>query len=329
MPEKRKNLKNKNILLFCPSFFGYDVSIKKQMELLGFNVSLFDERPFKSFLGKSILRLNLGWLIKRYVDKYFKKIIFPLIKDLDFLVLVNPESITPNLLSAIKLMNQDVKIIVYMWDSFDNKKKASKLINVSDSFFSFDPIDAKQYNIKFLPLFYVPDYENISCNDMKYDLVFIGTAHSDRYETLKKIIPENKTAFSFLYTPNKIVFLYKKYFCKELVGLSLKQVSSISMSRKEVIDTISHSRVVIDINHPSQVGLTMRTIETLAAGKKLITTNVEIKNYSFYDENNILYYHDGLTSNDVSVFIETPISDCENQLKAFSLNNWVKKVLYE
>lgn len=324
------NHSNKNVLLFCPSFFGYDKSIKQEIEALGAKVSLFDERPFKSFIGKSILRLNLSWLIKKHIENYFKKIIYPQISDLDFLVFVNPESIPSSLIKEIKLLNKDIKVITYMWDSFLNKKNAKQLINVSDSFFTFDPKDAKQYNVSFLPLFYVSEYEEIRTKKgNKYDFSFVGTAHSDRYEILKKITSGNMNVFSFLYTPNKLVFLYKKYFCNELVGLSLKGVSSTSMSREEVIDVISDSRVVIDINHPSQVGLTIRTIETLAAGKKLITTNKEIKDYDFYNEDNILYYHSETTVNDVSKFIEQPFSDCCDKYKEFSLKNWVKKVLYE
>ncbi|MFM4774583.1 hypothetical protein ACEUD0_01845 [Aeromonas veronii] len=157
----------KNILLFCPSFFGYDISIKNEMESLGAKVSLFDERPFKSFFGKALLRLNFSWLLKWYIDRYFKKIIYPLVDDLDLIVLINPESISSDLLKRIKLLNENVKVIVYMWDSFKNKSQASKLIDVSDSFFTFDPVDANNYGLTFLPLFYIPQYEEIRANKEK------------------------------------------------------------------------------------------------------------------------------------------------------------------
>jgi hypothetical protein len=50
----------------------------------------------------------------------------------------------------------------------------------------------------------------------------------------------------------------------------------------------ANSKVVLDINHPNQKGLTMRTFETIGAQRKLITTNEDIKRYSFYNPNNIL-----------------------------------------
>ncbi|MDH1469690.1 hypothetical protein [Shewanella sp. GD03713] len=321
---------NKKILLFCPSFFGYDIAIKKEMELLGPKVSLFDERPFKSFFGKALLRLNLAWLFRWYIDNYFRKIIFSSLQDLDLIVLVNPESIPPDLLREVKLLNKNVKIVVYMWDSFENKKQASKLIAVSDSFFTFDPIDANDYGVNFLPLFYIPQYEEIRSNkDNDFELVFIGTAHSERYKLVMDITSGFNKVFNFFYTPNKLVFLYKRYFCKELTGLSYFDVSSTPMSRQDVIDTIRKSKAVIDINHPSQVGLTIRTFEIIAAGKKLITTNRNVMDYDFYNENNILYYHNAMNFNDVINFLDKPFIELDETYKSYSLSQWVKRIVYE
>ncbi|TNI12735.1 hypothetical protein [Aeromonas veronii] len=324
----------KNILLFCPSFFGYDISIKNEMESLGAKVSLFDERPFKSFFGKALLRLNFSWLLKWYIDRYFKKIIYPLVDDLDLIVLINPESISSDLLKRIKLLNEHVKVIVYMWDSFKNKSQASKLIDVSDSFFTFDPVDANNYGLTFLPLFYIPQYEEIRANKEKkegeaFDLVFIGTAHSERYKLVMDITSGFKKVFTFFYTPNKLVFLYKRYWCNELAGLSYFDVSSIPMSRDGVIDTISKSKAVIDINHPSQVGLTIRTFEIIAAGKKLITTNKNVMDYDFYNENNVLYYYESIDFANVIDFLDKPFLELDEKYKSYSLKKWVKRVVYE
>ena len=58
---------------------------------------------------------------------------------------------------------------------------------------------------------------------------------------------------------------------------------------KDIAQYCSESRAILDIAHPLQTGLTMRTIEVLfGIGRKLITTNKDIINYDFYNENNIL-----------------------------------------
>ena len=52
------------------------------------------------------------------------------------------------------------------------------------------------------------------------------------------------------------------------------------MKINDIVSLYKESEVILDINHPGQNGLTMRTFEALGAGKKLITTNTEIKKLS-------------------------------------------------
>ena len=50
---------------------------------------------------------------------------------------------------------------------------------------------------------------------------------------------------------------------------------------------MKRTKVVIDIQHPKQTGLTMRTIEMIGAKKKLLTTNTSVRNYDFFSASNI------------------------------------------
>ena len=68
-------IKKKNILLMCPSFFGYNVAIKNELEENGAFVTLFDERPKNDFFTKVLIRLNIKKIIKRRINKHFNTII--------------------------------------------------------------------------------------------------------------------------------------------------------------------------------------------------------------------------------------------------------------
>ncbi len=59
------------------------------------------------------------------------------------------------------------------------------------------------------------------------------------------------------------------------------------MATKDIISILHDTNFVIDVEHPNQQGLTMRTIEMLGLQKKLITTNKSIVDYDFYHPNNI------------------------------------------
>ena len=51
---------------------------------------------------------------------------------------------------------------------------------------------------------------------------------------------------------------------------------------------IDESKALLDIHRTKQDGLSFRVFESLGKEKKLITTNKDIKNYDFYNEQNIL-----------------------------------------
>ena len=83
---------------------------------------------------------------------------------------------------------------------------------------------------------------------------------------------------------------------------------------------------VLDINHLDQSGLTIRTFEALGAGKKIITTNSEIKKYPFY----IKQYHNHRprrTKASVRIF-KSPFRPLDRKvLYTMSLPGWINEVL--
>ena len=83
------------------------------------------------------------------------------------------------------------------------------------------------------------------------------------------------------------MYLYFWLLSKDFRDFSKNKIRYKKLNSEEIVRYSNRSKVVIDIQLPNQEGLTMRTFETLAMSKKLITTNSEIKKYEFYNPNNI------------------------------------------
>lgn len=291
-----EELKGKKVLFLAPKFFDYEIAIKKELENFGAKVFYFDERPKNDFLTKVLIRLNFRNLIQKQIDKYYKKII-EVTKDekIDYLFLVSPETINIDKIKTLQNMHKNLKVYTYMWDSIKNKKNAFELIAISDKFFTFDPNDKKiDKKIEFLPLFYIDDYVKISdvIPEDLYDISFIGTVHSDRYRIVKNVESWAKNSglktYFYFYSPSRILFFFQKLLKKEFKNINNVDISFVPLRKNDVLDIIKKSKCIIDIQHPSQIGLTMRTIEMLGARRKLITTNQNIVEYDFYNSNNIL-----------------------------------------
>lgn len=329
------NLNTKSILLIAPKFFDYEREIYNKLVEFGANVFYYNERPDNNFFTKAIIRVNKK-LIKKKIEKYYYKILkdIYLIK-LDYVIVVNAEAISLKFLKELREYQNSAKFVLYMWDSLLNKNRTGDLIEYFDSTFSFDHQDCERIEkLKFLPLFYIDSYKEIAINPVKstvYDFCFIGTIHSDRFNILQSIIESQKEIkinyFFYMFFHNRILFLKKKIMDIKFKKARFSDFHFNSLTLSQTFEYINLSKIIIDINHPNQSGLTMRTIETLGAKKKLITTNSHVKRYDFYNDNNILVI-DRANPIVPYKFLISPYQEISNEIyKKYSIENWIKSLL--
>src|SRR5690606_14327945 len=184
----------------------------------------------------------------------------------------------------------------------------------------------------FRPLFYAKNYEAVSQSNEKimYDLAFIGTAHPDRYfisESARKWCLESGfKLFTFYFSPSKILFNYRKLTDRNFRNFDIKNISFASLTHLEIIEIYKKSKIILDINHPGQNGLTMRTFETLGAGRKLITTNQNIRLYPFFNPQNIyIIERDNIVLDEL--FFKTDFENLPAEiLNSMSIKGWVEEV---
>lgn len=328
------NFNEKNILFLSPNFFGYEKAIQKRLEELGAVVDFFNERPSDSILSKGIIRVKSS-LYQRKIDKYYNSILKKTVaKDYDFFLLIKGESIPFSFLEKFRIENPITVMIYYSYDAVLEYPKSEKLYPYFDQNFTFEPSDALKYNLNFRPLFFLDDYRNSKDNNsLKYQISFIGSAHTDRYLVGERIREEAEKlslkSFFYYYAPGKATFKLKKIFDKNLQRFDSRKLSFKKLSHQEIQNIYHNSYAVLDVNKPFQAGLTMRTFEVLASGKKLITTNTDIKNYPFYSKENVLIVdrkHISLSSE----FFETPFRQMDQGvLEKMSLNSWIDCLFFQ
>jgi hypothetical protein len=288
-----KDLRGRSVLFFSPQFFNYENEIKKKLEELGATVKWFDDRPSNNFVSKVLIRFNKNFISKK-ITKHYSAIIEELRlnkSQFDYVFFLNPEAISVNSLKEFKEVFPEAKFILYMWDSFQNRKKTKDLLPFFNSKFTFDAHDAQNFNLQLRPLFYIDLYSAKENEKIIYDFLFIGTAHTDRYKFVNRLvdqIPERFKIKLYFFLSSKLLFWAKKVVEKDFRRVDYKNISFNPLTHKSNSELVHKSKVILDINHPKQIGLTMRTFEALGAQRKLITTNADVANYDFYDETNIL-----------------------------------------
>ena len=118
-----------------------------------------------------------------------------------------------------------------------------------------------------------------------------------------------------------------KVIKREFRNTNERDFSFVKMNVKDISHIVDRSKVILDIEHPKQVGLTMRTIEMIGMNKKIITTNKDIVNYDFYDPENILVIS---RQNPMipSSFFENDYKPVKKEVyDKYDIENWINDVL--
>lgn len=328
----------KKLLIIAPLFFGYYKEMIKEAEHMGIEADYICDAPSNSNISKAVGRVNKKF-IKGATKKYFETSVFPEIqkKLYDYVLLVAGMTFafTPEMVKKIRSKQKNAIFIMYQWDSEKNLPFAVSIHKYFDRLFSFDRYDCeKNGRYIFLPLFYTRMYEKIgkgdSSNKTKYNCLYVGTAHPQKYkyindiaEAVKKKMPRQ---FVYHYMPSKLKFYYHKLTAPEYKGASLKDFELKKLKSDEMMKAFENSDCILDAPQEGQTGLTIRTLECLGAKKKLITTNEDIVNYDFYNENNILVFNGDVDTN--APFFENEYEELPDRIyKKYSLRRWLDTML--
>mgnify|MGYP000429197131 CR=1 FL=1 len=322
---------NKKVLFIGIGFYDYEDSIISEFNKLNYDVDYFCEVPKNTITLRYYSRLKNKRKITEINKFHNLKVIQESGSNYDLVFIIKCENITLDTLNSLREKNPKANFVLYLWDSIQRIKNVESKFIAFDKVFSFDRLDCINNNkLIFNPLFFRDEYrkhgEEVKC---LYDIYHLGWYHSDRLHIIKNIAiycDNNNLKYKFLLFTGFFSFLAHFIFGGELRS-SIKHLIfkplSATLNRKNILS----SKVVLDIAHPDQSGLTMRTIELLGMQKKIITTNPDILNYDFYHPNNIMYIDRNNLVFD-KYFFQKPYNYIpESILSKYHIKNWLCKMV--
>lgn len=281
-------ISNNTVLFICPDFFDYKKHITQELSSRYAKVISLPDRPVCSSISKALIKHSAPFYSSTVADKYTKNILRTVendIQNISDVIIVKGTCITPLLIESLRIKKRDINVVCYSWDSISNIKTYISLAQKSDKAFTFDLKDSINYNLDYLPLFYVEadantKNESIFISESPkirkfYDYIFIGSYHGDRVRVLSQFLSKkiNVTNYVKIYFQSYLQYVFYLCLDSSLRSCPKNWITFKPLSRIELEAQLKFSESVIDIHHPGQTGLTMRTWETLHAGHKLITTN--------------------------------------------------------
>lgn len=223
---------------------------------------------------------------KTLVEKNYKRWIADSKEICDYFFVISGGSFSIDFLKALRVKNPGIKLILFLWDTLESTEFI-ETYKEYDYIFTYDREDVKKYNFIFRTSFYLEELKQyyIEFEKRKIDLYYLGEIKNiERYRFIEKFYDYCKI--------NNIRFFLKLYLRKNKKKMVENYNQEIIIKKKidykENLKIVNNSKVIIDIKHLKQTGLTLRSFESVGSESKLITTNQDIKNYDFYNEENIL-----------------------------------------
>lgn len=201
----------------------------------------------------------------------------------------------------------DIRIIYWYWNPVNNESLPSLTKDKNIECWSFDNDDCKKYGMnKNIQYYY--DVSDIEKANSEYDVYFVGhdKGRMDTIEVFKEIFQKNNISYRF----------------------DIVKDGDSNIPYKDVQNRIAKSKTILEINQSGQSGCTLRALEALFFGKKLITTNVNIKKEDFYNKNNIYIYNK--EKRNIKDFIESPYDQSSCKYKDnHTINAWFNNFFLE
>lgn len=328
--DEQRPLAGRRILFFCSAFFGYEKVIAATMSELGAQVVFRGDRPYEAVWFKILLRLfpRVGrWIAGLSHNRWLEHTD----GTFDLIFVLKGEGVSRGFLGRLKHRSPDARFVLYLWDSLRNVPGVVPNLGVFDRIVSFDREDCQRHpTFHYRSLFFQERYWNQSPTRGE-GVFFLGTMNGDRPRVvwaMARALHQHAQVLDYwLFIRSGI-----EYGLRRLVDRALDELEPARFIRKplaadEVARRFADAAAILDIQHPDQAGLTMRTFEVIASGKKLITTNPHIAVEPFYDSARICIV-DRTSPHIPPDFLSLPVSPVtEDFRKRYGIHGWVRDVL--
>jgi len=312
------------ILMIALHYHGYTAGIAEELRRLGHDVKVHDIMPRDN--TTRTLRVLAPSLWQGRLDAHHRRIVAEEKgRSYDLVFFIQAHQMSAENMAALKADHAGSRFILYNWDSIANHDYRPHL-DAFDDVFTFDPDDASAHGLHYLPLFCSREFQGLARRDEgRGQVYFVGNivnpVRYDRVMGFRAYCEAQGVPFeSFLAaTPPVRLKLITS-------GRGARGLDRGHIARERFIDMIERSAATFDFANHHQSGYTMRVIENLCAGKKIITNNPRVRDEAFYSPDRFhVFADDDFTG--VADFVRAPLRDPEADFPEYHLQSFVKNLV--
>jgi hypothetical protein len=312
------------VLFFGIQYHNYTNAIINEMQRLGGEVTFVDLQP-RSLLFKGI-RTLAGPIYEAYVQRQLLLAVQNAqAAAFDKVVFLQAHQMPLAVLAALRETQPKAEFTLYNWDALtthDYRQQAGLFHRV----LTFDRLDAQEHRFDYLPLFCVRSWQNLEHRraDPKSVYMVGNLVRLERYRAIEKFrgfCIANGLSFREHLKISPVVFTQAVR-----QGVWPKNVSLAAISEHRFVEMLENSLAAFDFANHAQSGQTMRMMESLCTGKKIITNNKWVKLEAFYSPDRI-HIIEGLDFSGIPAFLDTPIANPMEQFSEYHIQSFTRKLL--
>lgn len=312
------------LLFIGLNYHEYTIGIRDEFSRLGFETFFHDIQPPK-LLFKISRRLN-GDVYQGMLDRYHESIVdsYPA-GYFDRVVFLQVHQFSHRLLAKLKERQPEARFTLYNWDAVTTHDYRPYMA-MFDRVLTFDPHDASQLGIGYLPLFGSRRYQKLrDSNPGTKSVYFIGNiVNPDRYRVVHAFKDFClKAGIEFRFYLSTTVHGWTQMVRS---GVRPRNVHFLPIWDDRQDQMIGNSSAVFDFANHRQAGFTMRVMENLCADRKVITNNVGVESAPFFSRERFLVY-DGLDFSRVPEFLDRPDGGSATDVSEYFIQGFAARLL--
>jgi hypothetical protein len=306
-------IQDQKIIILCRDVGGY----------LGRLSNFIGKSNEVAFIDLTQGAKELPWLpgkVRRWLKKYLivrrARAAIRAAGRVDALLVVNPSQLDQRLVTQAQAAS--IMTVAYLSDGIERLSMSLDQLSTFDKVYTFDGADAREYQLRKLYNYIYEERADLKTTSTFKAFVVMGG--KQRVAVLERVAQ----AFKQLGYASTCKFLVQS---KPLPEASpLLTFFRQRMDLDETAEYVRRSEILIDIVRPGHAGLSFRFFEALLYRKKMITNNVSVADYDFYDPRNILII-DGDQPVIPEAFVNGGYVDPpEEVVQRYSMASWANEV---
>ena len=292
--------------------YYFDIHRTKVLGPMFRKSGVIQKNPIRGLLG--MLALHGKYIYRLPSFLFYPR---PVFKNGDDKIIVFDTYSSRRLLEWLCDTQKDKRIIYWCWNSL-KRDSLRGWVPKGVELWSFSKYDCDKYDLRYNTQFFFDCLVREAAECRKHGLsqhpraLFVGR-DKDRLSTLEELretLEKEGVEVDLRITRR---FQGRLGFYREKL-----------IPYRKVIDLVKKSDILLDYSTNPETGLSLRAMEALFFGKKLITNNLEILESDFYHPANIYVLdHD---KRSLREFIDCPLDPVDSEIRdKYLLSNWLKR----